>query len=647
MAVNHWPVAVETHQLNHPTARHYVQDLERADPEAIVPEGRLDLLMASPECKYHSRARGGKPIHDQGRMPAWAVMNWLDKIDVRTVLIENVPEFVKWGPVDPDTGKPIKRLRGQTFQAWFLTFGAMGYHAEWRMLNAADHGDATTRTRFFLMARKDGLPIRWPEPSHAKGDTGMLPGRLPWRGAREIIDWDNLGRSLLEDPKYRKKPLSVKTRRRIARGLERFGGPLAPLYVRLLDLEEQPEDDPVPAITRPEAGYLVNARPEPFVAANRNNNAPKGMDQPIPSATTNHGGGSFLVEPGLHPFMLGQQSGATPRSTDDPVPTIATEGAISLIRPVREPFVLSHQRRIPAKSMKDPVPGITTKGPGYLVQPTIIHYYGQSYAQGVDDPLTAITKCNKHALAQPVLIQYYSNGGASSVEDPLPTVTTRDRHALASPTLVEINHGGTASEEGAEERRTPSLDEPLNSPTTRRGLGLVRPLLVQSGQTGGNGSYVRTIDQPLPTLTTRNDMNLVHHLAQPYIVPNFGERESQQPRVRDVQDPLPAVTGHGAGALVRPTLSEAIFSQAVQEGIDPRRIILINHVPHLLDIRFRMLQNSELARAMGFDDEETSYEFAGNIGEVTKQIGNAVPVHLAAALVGAILAVPDAGENPQ
>ena len=375
-----------------------------------------------------------------------------------------------------------------------------------------------------------------------------------------------------------------------------------------------------------------------------------GMDEPIPSATTNHGGGSFLVEPGLHPFMLGQQSGAAPRSTGDPVPTITTDGAISLIQFVGEPFVLSHQRNVPAKSMKDPVPGMTTKGPEYLVQPSIIHYYGQSYAQGVEAPLSAITKCNKHALAQPVLIQYYSNSDASSVEEPLPTVTTHDRHALARPTLVEINHGDSASEERDEGRRTPSLDEPLNSPTTRRGLGLVRPLLVQSGQTGGNGIYVRTIDQPLPTLTTRNDMNLIHHLAEPYIVPNFGERESQQPRVHDVQDPLPAVTGHGAGALVRPTLSEAIFSQAVQEGIDPRRIVFIDGQPYLLDIRFRMLQNGELARAMGFDDEETQYEFAGNVTEVTKQIGNAVPVHLAAALVGAILAGPDAGdtgENPQ
>ena len=685
VAVNHWPVAVETHQLNHPTARHYVQDIERADPEAIVPGGRLDLLMASPECTYHSRARGGKPIHDQGRMHPWAVHNWLARLDVNAVLVENVPEFADWGPLD-ENDRPDKSQKGLHFQTWFLRFHSLGYKAEWRMLNAADHGDATSRVRFFLMARKDGLPIRWPEPSHAKGDTGMLPGRRPWRGAREIINWNNLGRSLLEDPKYRKKPLSVKTRQRIARGLQRFGGPLAPLYIRLLDLPaeegETPEQttaperaatperadpgnrggfilnrhgengsvrvhsvaDPTPTATTRGAGYLVQSEASPFIAANRNNNVPKSINEPIPPATTAHGGGSFLVEPAMHPFMLGQQSGATPRSTDDPVPTIATEGAISLIQPLREPFVLSHQRSIPTRSMDDPIPGMTAKGPGYLVQPAIIQYYGQSEAQGVDDPLSAVTGSNKHALAQPVLIQYYNNSDASSVEEPLPTVTTHDRHALASPTLVEINHGAADSEENAEGRRTPSLDEPLNSPTTRRGLGLIRPLLIQTGQTGGNGIYVRTIDQPLPTLTTKNDMNLIHHLAHPYIVPNFGERETQQPRVHDVEDPLPAVTSRGAGSLVSPTLSEAVFNHAVETGIDPRRIILIDHIPHLLDIRFRMLQNSELARAMGFEDDETSYEFAGNIGEVTKQIGNAVPVHLAAALVGAIIAGPNAGD---
>ena len=763
VAINHWALAVETHQRNHPDARHLVEDVSLVDPETIVPEGRLDLLMASPECKYYSRARGGKPIHDQGRMNPWAVHNWLTKLDVRSVLIENVPEFVEWGRLD-ENGRPDKGRKGEYFQAWFLTFLSLGYQAEWRMLNAADYGDATTRTRFFLQARNDGLPIQWPEPTHARGDTGMFPGRLPWRGAREIINWENLGRSLIDDPKYIKKPLSIKTRQRIARGLQRFGGPLAPLYIRLLDLEEpntetvpgedgqtplqgrstgdppsgyqaqtepavhgqltQPAaqeccsfvlnrhgengparvhslDNPLPTATCRGAGYLVapNSQPlrqaetgageqpqpfhgsdrqhtaprsmdepihtvttltgggeyivkpeaepleqepteaepieaAPFVQANRNNNAPKGVDQPIPTATTAPGGGSFLVKPGVQPFTLGQQSGSAPRSTDIPIPTVATDGAISLVRP------------------------------------TIVQYYGQSYAQDPSSPLSAITQCNKHGLASPTLIQYYGNGGASGIEKPVPTVTTRARHGLASPTLVEVNHGNSRAEQESG-RRTPSLEEPLASPTTKRGLGVVnpavidlaqgngpdgdkmsspnglraggqtqsesetrrenpqgafpeglglaQPVLVQSSQTGGNGSYSRPTEQPLPTLTTKNDMNLVNPVAEPMC----GQDEQFQGTTCEQ--------------------AREIFKQAVSAAIDPRRIIFLDGLPYLLDIRFRMLENAELARAMGFSNEESQYEFVGNIGEVTKQIGNAVPVHLAAALVKSVLGPSEQG----
>ena len=593
VAINHWNTAIATHTANHPTARHLVEDVSMVDPETVVEEGRLDLLMASPECTFYSRARGGKPVHDQGRMNPWAIHNWLTKMDVNCVLIENVPEFVTWGPLDPD-GRPDKKHQGEHFQAWFLTFHALGYKAEWRMLNAADYGDATSRKRFFLMARKDGNPVVWPEPSHAKGDVGMFPGRLPWRGAREIIDWSNPGRSLLDDPKYRKKPLSEKTRRRIVRGLERFGGPLAPLYIRLLDLpgdaptatantngqasspfilnrggengssRTHSVEDPVPTATTRGAGYLIQPESEPFICANRNHNLPKGLDEPIPSATTAHGGGSFLVAPGIQPFMLGQQTNAAPRSTDDPAPTVAAAGAISLI------------------------------------QPSIVEYYGASYARSIEEPLSVVTaKGRKHGLVSPTLVEYYGQSDAADIDEPLPTVTTRARHGLANPTLVEVNHGASSS--NADNHRTRSVDDPLGTITSKRSTGVVTPV------------------------------------AKPYIVPNFGERDGQEPRIHDIDDPMPAVTSRGAGSLVAPVLVEPILKQLRDANVDPQRVVLVDGQPYLLDIRFRMLQNHELARAMGFEDDETSYEFVGNVTEVTKQIGNAVPVHLAAALVKAAL----------
>ena len=167
VAVNHWPIAVQTHQLNHPTAQHYLQDLDKADPEEIVPNRCLDLLMASPECRFYSRARGGKPIHDQGRMNPWIVHRWLTSLNVRCLLVENVPEFTDWGPL-LDDDRPDKTKKGIYFEEWVKSLWGLGYQAKWRMLNAANYGDATTRIRFFLQARNDGKPIRWPEATHSK-----------------------------------------------------------------------------------------------------------------------------------------------------------------------------------------------------------------------------------------------------------------------------------------------------------------------------------------------------------------------------------------------------------------------------------------------------------------------------------------------
>ena len=348
-AINHWAKAIATHSANHPDAWHLIQDVNTVNPASVVKGGYLDILIASPECTFHSRARGGKPIHDQGRMSAWAVMDWLTKLDVRTVLIENVPEFTDWGPLINE--RPDKAHKSEQFQAWFLTFAALGYRAEWRMLNAADYGDATTRVRFFLIARKDDLPITWPEPSHAKGDTGMFPGRLPWRGAREVIDWSNQGKSLLDHPKYIKKPLSPKTRTRIARGLQRFGGPLAPLYIRLLNLDDQedtvpaeileqpflinrhgengsglvhPVEDPMPTATGREPEYLVKTGAQPFHGSDRQHTAPRDVGAPIYTITTLTGGGLYLIKPEALPFLNANRNANAPKGMDEPVPLLTT-----------------------------------------------------------------------------------------------------------------------------------------------------------------------------------------------------------------------------------------------------------------------------------------------------------------------------------
>ncbi len=137
VAVNHWPTAIATHTLNHPTARHYVQDIATVRPHLLVPEGYLDLLMASPTCTHHSVARGGKPTSDQQRSDPWQIITWLTELRVKRIIIENVWEFIGWGPVDHRTGRPVASRKGEYFRAWIDTLKRLGFRLEWRKLNAA------------------------------------------------------------------------------------------------------------------------------------------------------------------------------------------------------------------------------------------------------------------------------------------------------------------------------------------------------------------------------------------------------------------------------------------------------------------------------------------------------------------------------
>ena len=579
VAVNHWPVAVATHTANHGAAAHYCMSLESAEPEDLVPGGRLDLLVASPECVHFSRSRGGKPVSDQRRSGVDWVLRWPERLDVRSLLIENVKEFQSWGDVD-EKGRPVSQKRGRYFIAWLKKLRALGYTVDYKVLNAADYGDATTRERFFLIARKDGRPIRWPTPTHSKLGTSDMFGTLPrWRPAREIIDWSDLGPSLFERP----KPLSLKTRLRIARGLQRFGGVLAPLYIRLLDLPAEDEqrfvagctgaiaeafiavgtenavpkgmDEPLGTITTIPGIYLATPTAEPFTFGNRNNAVPVASDQPIPTATTATGGGIYFVAPEAVPMVMGQQSDAAARPVDEPIPTVATAGVVRVFTPTAQPFVDV--------------------------------YYQTGVADSVDEPLSTATTKQRHALVSPLVVPYGPRADARSDEDPLPTVMTKDRLGVATPTVATFISPFYSGAPAKSER-------------------------------------AHSVDEPIRTIPTENRFGL----ASAFLTPGFGEADGQQPRVHSLGDALPTVAAQGHMHLASAPLEAGAL------GVDPRRLVIVDGQLLVLDIRFRMLKNSELAAAMGFPAD---YQFTGTKTDVTRQIGNAVCVNLAAALVGAIL----------
>lgn len=218
IAINHDPAAIAMHKTNHPNTKHYCENVWEVDPREACQGKVVALAWFSPDCKHFSKAKGGKPVEKKIRGLAWVVLKWAGKVKPRVIILENVEEFKTWGPVRK--GRPVKSKSGQTFETWKSQLKSLGYKVEYRELKACDYGAPTSRKRFFCIARRDGKPIIWPEPTHAPKDTlEVIAGlKKPYRTAAEIIDWSIPCPSIFE----RKKPLAENTLRRIARGIEKF-----------------------------------------------------------------------------------------------------------------------------------------------------------------------------------------------------------------------------------------------------------------------------------------------------------------------------------------------------------------------------------------------------------------------------------------
>lgn len=444
LAVNHWEQAIATHKLNHPGVRHYQGDLEAIDPRKAVPEGSLDLLVASPECTSHSYSRGGRPISEQSRATAWCPLKWCDQLNVRSFLIENVPQFRQWGPTDR-RGKTIEARKGETYRQWLDMFRALGYTVEARVLNAADYGGATTRRRLFVLGQKGTRRIRWPEATHAPADS-LLPGRQAWRAAREIIDWTLAGESIFT----RARPLALSTRRRILMGLEKFGGPELRPYLTILrnHMFAQSVDAPVPTVAA-SGQHLGIAQPVLVHVNHRDASARvESVDAPLSTVTAKRG--LALVEP----FLLPQRTfeNVTVDSVDAPMRTITTKMVPSLVEPFLLPMGTFENRG--ADSVADPMRTLTTKMQPSLVEPVLTDGQGHEERAGrpfivammgerpgqtprvhdVDEPFPTVMSGGggSRGLADAWLHKYSRTGGPRSVEKPLDTLTAKDRYGLVT-----------------------------------------------------------------------------------------------------------------------------------------------------------------------------------------------------------------------
>jgi DNA (cytosine-5)-methyltransferase 1 len=453
LAVNHWRSAINTHTLNHPGVRHLCEDLGAIDPRRAIPDGRLDLLLASPECTSHSYSRGGRPVSEQSRATAWHPVKWMDQLQVGAAVIENVEAFTHWGPTDR-RGRPIRERRGETYRQYLAMIESLGYTVDARVLNAADYGAATTRKRLFLIAVKGKRRIRWPEPTHAKGGAG---GLKPWRAAREVIDLADVGESIFG----RKRPLAPKTMERIFMGLERFGGPTLQPIVAILRRHATGRsiDDPLPPAC---AGGQQLALATPVIVQAAHGDNPKGsgrgnggrvrsVDDTLP---TIHGRGLGVAQ-----FVVVNRTHNTPKSVDEPMPVLNTGENLGL---VDARFLLPHRvfQEMRVDSIDQPLRTLDSASDDIgVVSPVVtdgkterplegaflIPFFGERGAQrprthSIDEPMPTPTSHGAGALTS-YLVKYFGTAIGQSIDQPIGTLTGKARYGLVTPYGVELADG--------------------------------------------------------------------------------------------------------------------------------------------------------------------------------------------------------------
>lgn len=364
LAVNHDPEAITMHRVNHPHTRHFCEDILDIDPRVACGDRPVGLAWFSPDCRHHSRAKGGKPVSKKIRGLAWVVIRWAKAVAPRVICLENVEEFQGWGPLLPD-GRVDKSRRGETFRAWLGKLTDLGYHVEYRTLVAADYGAPTTRKRLFLVARRDGKRINWPDETHGDGRAE------PWRTAAEIIDWAIPCPSIFE----RKRPLAQATLQRIAKGIQRYVVDTASPFVIPVthqgDSRVHGLDEPLRTVTAAHRGEL--ALVSPFVIR--------------------HGHYSHRTGAGLY---LGCGAGTfRGQSLEQPLATVCATNDKHVV----VPLVTKHNG-----------------GP-----------HGGAVGRDVRGPLTTVTARDQHALTAAFLTKFYGTSTGSAMQSPLPTVTANGK----------------------------------------------------------------------------------------------------------------------------------------------------------------------------------------------------------------------------
>lgn len=754
--VNHWDKAIQIHTHNHPEHRHFCTGVDDVSPQELFRrEGRvLNFLWGSPECTHHSTARGGKPMSEQSRATAQCLIRWIRHERPNWVLVENVPEFRDWGPLMQKrckkTGKLVwvrilrwqttrktwkekqtettdvpedllhkpkfmsrpqwlkrlsdagyemalvadKKKKGQLFQQWVRRMRKMGYEVQWRVLCAAEYGDPTSRKRIFVQAvRTDIGRCTWPNATHVKRHketNEFTRGMLPFRTARDIIDWTDKGFSIFT----RAKGLKEKTMKRIGVGFEKF-------IVR-------------PLVKAIEEGKLDSFFQGFAVPQQAGGQQAKSADDPVSPVTTRSG--EMVVQSEIPGAIVQQQGQSTAQDTNAPVTALTAQQHHGVLQ--ADPYIIPQQSfddRV--RPIDQPAPtvtcdsrgiGVAQAGSPHMARPMIVKFKGTGTVVQVDQPMDTVQSGGLHYAKaimeafQMAIDQHGSNGSCTApIDQPVGgTVTKNNKAVVEAAAFVHSSDHRPNSGDAVH-----PIDEPLPAVLTKAKESLIVAdpnFIVETAHGQDHRDEARRVkdpDNPMGTVHASGTNQAVASGETAFVVPQFGERDTQVPRTHPVDEPAPAVTSHGAGALVQGEsvkfqdgvgvlvpFEQSYLIQTAYSGCDDSRVRALleplasvagnrgdmalvrpwiyvyyssgsvgaaidDPVPTVrthdsvgvcypaieiqgnilvFDIFFRMLKVRELARAQGFRDD---YDFPVNKTEAVRAIGNAVPRNLARALV--------------
>lgn len=444
IAINHDPEAIRMHKVNHPNTEHYCENVWAVDPVKACNGHPVGLAWFSPDCNHFSKAKGGKPKDKNIRGLAWVACRWAGLVRPRVIMLENVEEFKTWGPLNRGH-HPIKSKQGKTFERFVQQLTDLGYEVDFRELVAADYGAPTMRKRFFMIARCDGEPIVWPEPTHGPADSEKVEEGLlkPYVGAYTQLDFSLPCPSIFDTSEEIKekygiravRPLAPKTMDRIARGIKKFVLENPEPFIIQCNHggERRPNDirEPMPTITG-KHGYGVV---EPYLVQCKYNNEAQDVRKPIGTLTTV--GSHLLVEPKLAPIIDkaygGNYQGAGSK-VDEPIDTITTVDHNRLIVPT---LIQYHsemtQGEVRGQTIKEPVMTIDGSNRYGLVASFLSKFYKSGTGQNLREPLHTITTSPGHfGEVRAFLIKYYGEGTGQNIKEPLDTITSKDRFGLVT-----------------------------------------------------------------------------------------------------------------------------------------------------------------------------------------------------------------------